>query len=227
MNAFSLNQLRHRLIVSCQPTQGGPMDNVQAVLGFAGAALQGGAAGLRIEGADHVRAVCACHDVPVIGLIKRDLSHSPVRITPYLEDVKALSSAGAHIIAVDGTQRDRPAEVAELIACIHAHGCLAMADCACFEEARLAVNWGADLVGSTMSGYTGGEVPHQPDLSLVKAMRQLSAFVVAEGRIHSPSQLAQAVLAGADAVVVGTAITRPDVVTSWFARAMDDVCETS
>ena len=79
------------------------MDNVQAVLGFAGAALQGGAAGLRIEGADHVRAVCACHDVPVIGLIKRDLSHSPVRITPYLEDVKALSSAGAHIIAVDGT----------------------------------------------------------------------------------------------------------------------------
>ena len=68
------------------------LDNVQAVLGFAGAALQGGAAGLRIEGADHVRAVCACHDVPVIGLIKRDLSHSPVRITPYLEDVKALSS---------------------------------------------------------------------------------------------------------------------------------------
>ena len=204
------------------------MDNVQSVLGFAGAALQGGAAGLRIEGADSVRAVCATHpNVPVIGLIKRDLSHSPVRITPYLEDVKALAAAGAHIIAVDGTLRDRPAAVAELIACIHAQGCLAMADCASFEEARMALGWGAEVVGSTMSGYTGGEVPLQPDLTLVKAMRQLSAFVVAEGRIHSPDQLAQAILAGADAVVVGTAITRPDVVTSWFARAMEDVCEAS
>ncbi|WP_265706442.1 N-acetylmannosamine-6-phosphate 2-epimerase [Verminephrobacter aporrectodeae] len=219
MPSSVLHQLHKRLIVSCQPTPGGSMDSVHSVLGFAGSALAGGAAGLRIEGVDRVRAVKTAYSEPVIGLIKRDLADSPVRITPLLDDVEALALAGADIIAVDCTDRTRPVTVRELIACIRSHGRLAMADCATLAQAQAALAMGADVVGSTLSGYTGGPVPHPPDLDLVRALRTLKSFVIAEGRLNTPELAAQAARAGADAVVVGSAITRPDVVTSWFAQA--------
>lgn len=85
---MSLAALRHRLIVSCQPVPGGPLDSSPMVVGMALAALDGGAAGLRIESVEYVRAVRAAAAVPVIGLIKRDLAASPVRITPFFEDVE-------------------------------------------------------------------------------------------------------------------------------------------
>jgi len=195
------------------------MDSQDAVVGFAGCALEGGAVGLRIEGAARVAAVRKAYAVPIIGLIKRDLPDSPIRITPYLHDVDALAHAGANIIAVDATDRVRPVDLGALIDRIHSHRCLAMADCAHLAEAQAAVACGAALVGSTMSGYTGGPVPQHPDFALVRAMASLGTFVVAEGRLHTPELLAQAVRAGADAVVVGSAVTRPDVVTSWFAQA--------
>lgn len=195
------------------------MDTEDAVVGFAGSALEGGAVGLRVEGAQRVAAVRKAYSVPIIGLIKRDMRDSPVRITPYLEDVDALAQAGADIVAVDATDRVRPMDVDALIARIHSRGCLAMADCATLAEAQAAMNWGADLVGSTMSGYTGGAIPAHPDFALVRAMRTLGIFVVAEGRLNTPELVGQAVHAGADAVVVGSAVTRPDVVTSWFALA--------
>lgn len=197
------------------------MDSVDAVVGFAGAALAGGAGGLRIEGAERVRAVKAAYSAPVIGLIKRDLPDSPVRITPFLQDVDALADAGAQIIAVDCTDRSRPVPVRELIAYIRARGCIAMADCACLADAQAALSSGAQVVGSTMSGYTGGPVPHAPDIALVRALRGLGAFVIAEGRLNTPELAAQAARAGADAVVVGSAITRPDHITAGFVHAVD------
>ncbi len=198
------------------------MDTVDAVVGFAGAALAGGAAGLRIEGAERVRAVKAAYPVPVIGLIKRDLSDSPVRITPFLQDVQDLAQAGADIVAVDCTARTRPASVQALLECIHAQGKLAMADCATLAEAEAALAAGADVLGSTMAGYTGGPIPQGPDLELIRGLRALQAFVIAEGRLNSPELAAQAARAGADAIVVGSAITRPDVVTAWFAQATQE-----
>lgn len=218
-----LQQLRKRLIVSCQPTPGSSMDTVQAVVGFAGAALAGGAAGLRIEGVERVRAVRDAYSVPLIGLVKRDLSNSPVRITPFLRDVHDLAQAGADIVAVDCTARNRPTSVKALVDCVHEHGKLAMADCATLAEAKAALQAGADVVGSTMAGYTGGPVPNTPDLDLIRSLRSLQTFVIAEGRLNTPELAAQAALAGADAVVVGSAITRPDVVTSWFAQATQAV----
>ncbi len=194
------------------------MDSVEATLGFAGSALAGGAAGLRIEGSDRVCAVRSKFGVPIIGLIKRDLLDSPVRITPYLHDVEALAQAGSDIIAVDVTDRVRPVSVSNLIAHIHSFGLLAMADCSTFTEAKVALEAGADILGSTMSGYTGGTIPREPDIELVKALRSLNAFVIAEGRINTPELAGRAAMAGADAVVVGSAITRPDVVTSWFVN---------
>ncbi len=219
-----LQRLRGRLVVSCQPVSGGPMDRVEIVVALALAARDGGAAGLRIEGAANVAAVRAACDLPILGLIKRDLADSPVRITPLIADVQALAEAGADVVAFDATERTRPVPVADLLAEVRRHGRLAMADCASPAEAQAAAQLGADIVGTTMSGYTGGPVPDLPDLEFVReAARALDVPVLAEGRFNTPADAAAAIEAGAFAVVVGSAITRTEHVTGWFAQAVAKV----
>ncbi len=215
-----LETLKHRLIVSCQPVPGGPMDNPESVAGFALAALDGGAAALRIESLPYLKAVRPRTRAPIVGIIKRDLDDTPVRITPFLADAADLADAGADIVAFDATSRPRPAAIADLIALIHARGKLAMADCSSLDDARLALAAGADCVGSTLSGYTGGPIPDEPDFALIAAMRALTPYVIAEGRIKSPDQAAEALRRGAHTVVVGSAITRTEHVTGWFADAV-------
>lgn len=217
-----LSRLRGHLIVSCQPVPGGPMDHPEIVAAFALAALHGGAAGLRIEGLDNLRAVRRVTQAPVIGLVKRDLPDSPVRITPFAEDARALAAAGADIIAVDATARPRPEPLADLATAIHALGLPMMADCATAAEGRAAMALGAAILGSTMSGYTGApeDVPEAPDLALLADLAATGAFVIAEGRYHRPAQAAAAIRAGAAAVVAGSAITRTEHITSWFAQAI-------
>lgn len=218
---LDIQALKNGLIVSCQPVKGGVMDNAAMVVGFALAALDGGASGLRIESADYVRAVRQATDKPIIGLVKRDLDDTPVRITPWLEDVDALAAAGADIIAYDATQRIRPMTTKALIARIHAHGKVAMADCSVISDAELAVAEGAEIVGSTLAGYTGLVEPTEPDFALIAAMRRLTPNVVAEGNVRTPELASQALASGAAMVVVGSAITRPEHVTSWFRAALD------
>jgi N-acetylmannosamine-6-phosphate 2-epimerase / N-acetylmannosamine kinase len=210
------------LIASCQPVEGGPTDRRDFVVAFALAALAGGARGLRIEGVANVAAVVARCAAPVIGLVKRDLRGSPVRITPFLRDARALAAAGARIVAFDATRRRRPVDVSTMIAAIHGAGALAMADVATVAEARAALAAGADMLGTTLSGYVGpGPVPEQPDLDLVRACAALGTVpVYAEGRFNAPGLAAGAMLAGAAAVVVGSAITRPEHIAGWFARAI-------
>ncbi len=217
-----LARLRGRLIVSCQPVPASPFDTVASVVAYARAAESAGAAGLRIEGRANVAGVAGASRLPVIGLVKRDLDDSPVRITPLLSDVAALAEAGAAIIAVDATDRPRPVSVPALIAEIKRHGRLAMADIATEDEARAALAAGADIVGTTMSGYAGpGPVPKEPDLGLVARCARLGAPVFAEGRYNTPEAAGAAIRAGADAVVVGSAITRPEHVTAWFRQAVE------
>ncbi len=215
-----LDRLRFGLIVSCQPVPGGPMDRPEIVAAMALAALNGGAVGLRIEGLENIRAVRAVTSAPIIGLIKRDLDPSPVRITPFIQDVQDLAAVGADIIAFDATDRPRPETAADLVAAIHRSALVAMADCAIVSDGRMAHDLGAQILGSTLSGYLGGPVPHGPDLALVTALKTIGAFVVAEGRYHLPALAAQAMAAGADAVVAGSAITRIEHVTSWFVEAI-------
>lgn len=217
---MDLDRLTRSLIVSCQPVPGGPMDREDMVVGFALAALAGGAAALRVESAAYVGAVRAATDAPIIGLVKRDLAEYPVRITPLLEDVAALAAAGADIIALDATRRRRPVPVADLVRAVHAAGRPAMADCSDAEDAREALAAGADIVGTTLSGYTAGPEPSEPDLALVAAMRQMTPRVIAEGCIRTPAQAAEARRHGAWAVVVGSAITRPEHATGWFCAAL-------
>ena len=190
------------------------------VAAFALAALDGGASGLRIQGAENLAAVRAVTKAPVIGLVKTDLTDSPVRITPLLEHVTSLAEAGADIVAVDATHRPRPVALDRLLREIHDRGMLAMADCATKIEARDARDLGFDILGSTLSGHVGGPIPEGPDLDLVAAMAGMGAFVVAEGRYQTPRDAADALRAGADAVVAGSAITRPEHIASWFVAAM-------
>lgn len=196
------------------------MDRPDIVAALALAALAGGAAGLRIEGLANVAAVRAATGAPIIGIVKRDLPGFPVRITPWTEDVDALASAGADIVALDATRRPRPVEAAALIGRVRSLGLIAMADCADAGDAEAARDAGAALLGSTLAGYAGGPIPPGPDYDLVAALASLGAFTVAEGRYHRPEQAARARALGADAVVVGSAITRAEHVTAWFADAL-------
>ena len=202
-----------------RPTSSG----ASLVAGFARAALAGGAAALRIEGVANVVAVRAATDAPIIGLVKRDLAASPVRITPLLHDVADLAAAGADIIAFDATDRERPVPAGELCAAILKADRVAMADIATLAEARAAFGFGADVVGTTMSGYTGGPEPDTPDFALLSEAARIGGPVIAEGRIRTPQQAAEAMRLGAFAVVVGSAITRPEHVTEWFATAIGAV----
>jgi N-acetylmannosamine-6-phosphate 2-epimerase/N-acetylmannosamine kinase len=214
------DDIKNGLIVSCQPVPDGPTDSAEFVVGFARAAVAAGAKALRIESVAYVRAVRVAVTVPIIGIVKRHLGESPVRITPFIEDAEALAAAGADVIAFDATERIRPASVEALVQAIKASGKLTMADCSSLDDARRALAAGVDFVGTTLSGYIGGPEPVNPDIALIKAMRGLTAYVIAEGRIRTTEQAAAAASAGAHAVVVGSAITRTEHATEWFREAI-------
>ncbi len=221
MTTTSLDErMSGRLVVSCQPIDDGPLDNHDVVGRFAQAAVLGGAGAVRIEGVARVAAVRPYVSVPIIGIVKYDLVDSPVRITPHVSDVEALVAAGADIVAVDATERIRPEPLAALLAAIRAAGAWSMADCSCEEDAIAAHAMGFDIIGTTLSGYTGGPIPPEPDYALIERLSTKLPRVMAEGRIHMPQQVTQARKLGAWAVTVGTAITRTELVTQWFAEAM-------
>lgn len=211
------------LIVSCQPLDGGAMNQDEIVVAMALAAEAGGATALRIEGAVRVQKVVARVGIPVLGIVKRELADSAVRITPLLDDVDALCAAGAAVVAVDATQRLRPVPVAALLQRIRQGQRLAMADCSCLTDGLAARDLGFDWVGSTLSGYTAETLcahDSPPDWTLVRQLSQQGCWVVAEGRLRTPSHAAQALREGARAVTVGSAITRVEHITSWFAQAL-------
>jgi N-acylglucosamine-6-phosphate 2-epimerase len=110
--------------------------------------------------------------------------------------------------------------LSQIVAEIHRVGRLAMADCAEASDGRTARELGVEVLGSTMSGYLGEAIPEGPDLNLVAALAKLGGFVIAEGRYHIPALAARAIATGADAVVAGSAITRPEHITRWFVDAL-------
>lgn len=215
-----LEQIKYGLIASCQPVDDGPMDSPEIVAAMAQASVIGGAAGLRIEGIENLKATRQVVNVPIIGIVKRDLDDSPVRISPFLQDIDDLAAAGADIIAFDGTDRIRPTTREAIVKRIKELGCLAMADCSNFEEGMHCQNLGVEIIGSTMSGYTGGEVPAEPDYQLVKDLTAAGCRVMAEGRYNTPELAKVAIEIGAYSVTVGSALTRLEHIVSWFADAV-------
>lgn len=220
-----IQRLHGRLIVSCQAYPGEPMRDPQTMARIAQACVEGGAAAVRAQGLDDIRAIRAAVDVTLIGLVK--IGAEGVFITPTLEDARAVADAGADVVAVDGTRRPRPdgCSLADVVAGLarHAPDVLVMADCGSFDDARAAEAAGVHLLGTTLSGYTGERPKTEgPDLDLatqIAAACQRS--LVVEGRVHTPAHVAAALSAGGHAVCVGTAITHPTTITGWFVDALD------
>jgi N-acylglucosamine-6-phosphate 2-epimerase len=218
-----LGNLRGRLIVSCQASVESPFADAALMTAMARAVLLGGAAALRIESVAHVQAMRLL-EAPVVGLIKRRTPGSDVYITPTVADVEALVDAGAAIIATDGTARVRPGGeiLADLVTAAHALGVPVMADIDGVPAAEHALAAGADILGTTLSGYTAGGVPEGPDLRLVaELVARFDAPVFAEGRYSTPEQVGEAIARGAWSVVVGTAISDPVRSTARFRSAVE------
>ncbi|MFH0258827.1 N-acetylmannosamine-6-phosphate 2-epimerase [Vibrio rumoiensis] len=216
-----LKALGKGFVASCQPVDNGPMDKPEIVAAMAEASVCGGATALRIEGLENLKAVRTKVNVPIIGIIKRDLADSPIRITPFIEDIHALKDAGADIIAIDATHRVRPESIENLVKEIQSLGCLAMADCSNFEEGKYSESIGVEIIGTTMSGYVGDETPTEPDFELVTRLAQSGCLVMAEGRYNSPELAQKAIKAGAYSVTVGSAITRIEHICGWFKESVN------
>jgi putative N-acetylmannosamine-6-phosphate epimerase len=218
-----LQRLQGGLIVSCQAREGHPLHNPHIIAALARAAEAGGAAGVRINGESDIAAVSVFVTVPIIGIRKTWVEDFPVYITPTFEDAAAVAAAGAEVIALDATHRERPGgeSIEELIPRIHRElGRPVMADISTLREGEQAVALGADLVATTLSGYTTGTPPDGPDLELVRRLaRSVKVPVVAEGRYRTPEQVRDAFQAGAFAVVVGRAITDALAITRHFVEA--------
>lgn len=224
MTADLIGSLSGRLIVSCQAYPGEPMRHPETMAKVAAAVEDGGAAAVRVQGLEDIVAVRRRVRVTVVGLWK-DGSEG-VFITPTLEHVRAVAGAGAQVVAFDATRRPRAdgSTVADSVRLCHDLGVLAMADCDDVASAVAAAEAGADLVGTTLAGYTPARAKGAgPDLELVATLAQEIAGtpLVAEGRVHTPAQAAAALAAGAHSVVVGTAITHPTSIARWFADALD------
>lgn len=222
-NRDLLERLRGGLIVSVQARTGSALDDPSVLAAMAGAAKAGGAIALRLAGEKNIEVVRKRVELPVIGIVKREYPGFEPYITPTLREVREILEAGAEIVAFDATARARPGGVGipEIIGTIQAGGALAMADCALASDGVAAQAAGADIVATTLCGYTKEtDGSALPALDLVRQFGELDAFAICEGGIHSPAQAAAALQAGADAVVVGTAITNVEWLAGEYARAL-------
>jgi len=192
---------------------------------MARAAAMGGAAAIRANGPDDIKAIRSAVELPIIGIWKVEVPGLGIRITPEVEHARAVADAGASIVAFDATDRARTNGLAtpEWIAEVQREtGLPVMADVSTFEEGLAAEAAGADLVATTLAGYVDPRHPVDgPDLDLVARLAsKLEVPVVAEGRISTPEQAARAIALGAYAVVIGHAITRPEWITARFVAAL-------
>ncbi|HUA09597.1 MAG TPA: putative N-acetylmannosamine-6-phosphate 2-epimerase [Candidatus Acidoferrales bacterium] len=213
-------RLRGGLIVSVQAWAGSAIDDPAVLGAMAAAAQASGAAGVRMQGVANVRAARARLTIPMIGIIKREYPGFLPYITPSAAEVRELAACGVEIIAFDATARPRPggSSVESLVAEIHSAGALAMADCATVGDALAALSAGAEILATTLCGYTDEtRGTALPALALVRELAELDGFVVCEGGIREPAGVSAAFEAGADAVVVGSAITNVDWLVGEFA----------
>lgn len=214
-----LDSIRGGLVVSCQPQP--PLNDPQFVGAMIEAVTLAGAVGVRVDSPAHVTAAREHTDKPIIGIYKKRRPDYQVYITPDAESAEAVIDAGADIVALDGSTAPRPDGITlpELVRFVQARGALVMADISTLEEGLYAAEAGADIVSTTLSGYTPYS-PQQstPDLDLVRALaEQIEQPVIAEGRYNTPELVREAFECGAFSVVVGRAITEPQLLTAQFA----------
>jgi N-acylglucosamine-6-phosphate 2-epimerase len=219
-----LEAIRGCLIVSCQASEGDPLDDLDTLIRIATSVLRGGAGGLRAEGVARIAAFRNLTQLPIIGILKTYDANGDVYITPDFPSAKAISDAGADIIALDCTARRLTAVEPwpELIRRIHTElNRPVLADIATLEDALAAERAGADAVATTLYGYTA-ETANIRTVSwplIQSVVARLTIPVLVEGHINHPHEARRALDLGATAVVVGSAITRPEVITARFVQA--------
>lgn len=222
-----IERLKNKVVVSVQAMPSEPLYLEKCMAAMMKSVVKGGAGGLRVAGVRDVRNAKTLFDIPVIGITKPDVIPANykeiVYITPTLDDVISLVDAGADIIAFDGTQRPRPnkAVLGDMIKYIHINKRIAMADISTYEEGIEAAKLGADILSTTLAGYTleSKDSPQGPDFSLLeKLAKDVDIPVVLEGRIWEPEDVDKAFELGAHCVVIGSAITRPQLITKRFVQ---------
>lgn len=232
MNAYRkalVDSLRHKLVVSCQAYPGEALRRADITAAIAQSVVAGGASALRVQGIADIIAVRQAVEVPIIGLIK--FGHDGVYITPSIAHARNCVNAGADIVAIDATLRERgEAETfADAVAAIHREfpQVAIMADCASVEDAKAAQGAGADLIGTTLAGYTPPDYPYSrppsegPDFDFIEQLcSTVKAPIVVEGRIHSPQELRQVYDYPIHFACVGTAITHPQRITGWYVKEL-------
>ena len=222
-----IEQIRGKLIVSVQAYPGEPLRNPETMAQMARACELGGAAAIRCQGLSDISAIKGRVDIPVIGLWKE--GHEGVYITPTLRHALACVNAGCDVVAIDATDRPRPdgRTFAQTVADLRAQAeTLVMADCMTIDDIRNAVACGCDLVSTTLSHNKPAietTLDEGPDIALLQqATSELPGLpIICEGHVHTPADAKAAIDAGAWAVVVGTAITHPTSLTSWFTAAIE------
>ena len=224
-----LTKIKGQLIVSCQALPSEPLyvEEKSIMYLMARAAKQAGSPCIRTSSVRDVKAIKEETGLPVIGIIKINYDGYDSYITPTMKEVDQLVEADSDIIALDCTLRKRGdgSTINNFLADIRRKypDIILMADISTYEEGINAWKCGVDLVGTTLSGYTDYSPHHEgPDLELVSRLStDLDIPVIAEGKIHYPEQAVQMLDAGAYAVVVGGAITRPLEIASRFISAIE------
>lgn len=224
-----IEQLKGGMIVSCQAEGDDPFNaNPEYMALFARAVEMGGAIGIRTQGIAKLDAIKRATPLPVIGLLKSQFEDGTVRITGSFDEVEQLIQSKSDIVAIDGTFRERegltgPEFIKEVK---QRYGCLILADIATFAEAKACEEAGADCVSTTLNGYTPDTMQYHdgPNYEVLKeCVNGLSIPVFAEGRYNTPAEAGEAMKLGAYAVISGTAITRPRVITQWFVAEINKV----
>ena len=223
-----ITSLKRKVIISSQAMPDEPFYNEIAMKAMMQSVVSGGAVGLRVAGSRDVK-IAKTFNIPVIGLTKPDKLpenwKEVVYITPGIKEVNELIEADADIIAFDGTMRQRPdgSNLREIIELIHSHNKLAMADISTFEEGINAENLGADIISTTLAGYTNDSETDsdKPDFELLeKLVKTLKKPVFLEGRVWYPEEVKKAFEIGAHSVVIVSAVTRPHLITKRFVEVL-------
>ncbi len=222
-------QVKGKLIVSCQALPHEPLYSSFIMGRMARAAAEGGARGIRANTKEDIAEIKTQVDLPVIGIVKRDYEDSKIYITPTMKEIEELMEVKPEIIALDATSALRPGgktldeffrEVKEKYP-----GQLFMADCSTVEEALHADELGFDFIGTTLVGYTDQSRHLKIENNDFEIIREILAKakhpVIAEGNINTPEKAKRVIELGCYSVVVGSIITRPQLITKSFAQVLE------
>lgn len=223
-----LEQLRGRLIVSCQALPEEPLHSSYIMGRMAVAAEEGGAAGIRANTKEDIAEIKKNVNLPIIGIVKRCYPDSEIYITPTMKEIDELMEVTPDIIALDATNALRPGrqtleEFYEQIRKAYPNQPL-MADCSTVEEALHADELGFDFIGTTLTGYTKQSANLKIENNDFEIIREILANasheVIAEGNINTPEKLRRVMELGVYSAVIGSAITRPQLITKSFVSVL-------